>query len=139
MLVKVLTDEETVILASVDGRVMHFKIDEVNVLSSPGRGVIGIKLDEGDKCLGGGLIGNRLDKVDIETSGGLTKSMGGGLPVVGRGGAGKQEVKRTQFVKIVPSPILLTDWEAIEAGTPGKDAKVKDPSRNGKHGGELFE
>lgn len=139
VLVRVLSDEESVILASVDGRVLHFPMKEVNVLSSPGRGVIGIKLDDGDKCLGGGLIGNRLDKVDIETSGGITKSMGGGLPIVGRGGAGKQEVKRTQFVKILPTPILLTDWEAIEAGTPGKDAKIKDPTRNGKHPGDLYE
>ena len=42
--------EESMFLVSADGHVIHFAIDEVNVLSGAGRGVIGIKLADGDTC-----------------------------------------------------------------------------------------
>ena len=42
-------DEETIYLASADGHVIHFKIDEINILSGVGKGVMGIKLAEGDE------------------------------------------------------------------------------------------
>ena len=51
------TKEETIYLASADGHVIHFKIDEVNILAGVGKGVIGIKLKEGDSCIGGALMG----------------------------------------------------------------------------------
>jgi DNA gyrase subunit A len=132
--------EETMFLVSADGHVIHFRIDEINVLSSAGRGVIGIKLGDGDSCIGGALVSSRFTKMDVETSGGQTRELGGGKPTVGRGGMGYQEVKRTQFVQIVPPAIDLTDWEAIElAAGNGKNANGKNPERNGKHGGELFD
>jgi DNA gyrase subunit A len=138
--------EESMFLVSADGRVIHFKIDEVNVLSGAGRGVIGIKLDE-DTCIGGALVSSRFTKMDVETSGGVVRELGGGKPTVGRGGVGHQEVKRTQFVRVLPPAIDLTDWEALElaAGTGngknGNGSKHKDPERNGKHtgNGTLFE
>jgi hypothetical protein len=40
-----------------------------------------------------------------------------------RGGKGFEAVKRTSFVRIVPPPIELVDWDKIE-GKPGE--------RNGK-------
>ncbi|MSR53694.1 MAG: DNA topoisomerase 4 subunit A [Gemmataceae bacterium] len=127
-------EEESIFLVSTEGRVIHFNIKEVNVLSGAGRGVIGIKLAEGDTCIGGALVSGRFDKLDVETSGGITREFGGGIPTIGRGGVGKQEVKRTQFVKIKPPPIDLADWEAIEEGND----KAK-PERNGKKPGGLFE
>jgi len=127
-------EEESMFLVSADGHVIHFKIEEVNILSGAGRGVIGIKLAEGDTCIGGALVSGRFDKLDVETSGGINREFGGGIPTVGRGGAGKQEVKRTQFVKIKPPPIDLADWEAIEEA--GEKAK---PERNGKKPGGLFD
>ena len=139
VLVRVLTQEESLFLVSAEGHVIHFKLDEVSVLAGAGRGVIGIKLAEVDTCIGGALISKRMDKFDIETSGGINRPFGGAIPTVGRGGAGKQEVKRTQFVRVVPPAIELTDWEAIEAGASGKDAKIKDPGRNGPAKGELFD
>jgi DNA gyrase subunit A len=122
--------------------VIHFRIDEVNVLSGPGRGVIGIKLGTDDECIGGALVSSRFTKMDVETSGGVVRELGGGKPTVGRGGLGHQEVKRTQFVRVQPPPIDLMDWEAIElAAGNGKNGngKHKDPERNGKHGGNLFD
>jgi DNA gyrase subunit A len=128
---------DSLFLASQEGYVIHFPIKEINILSGAGRGVIGIKLHDKDVCLGGAIIYHRSDKFDLETSGGITRQFGGAVPTVGRGGTGKQEVKRTQFVRILPQPIELTDWEAVEAGATGRATKAKD--RNGSAKGELFE
>jgi DNA gyrase subunit A len=127
-------------LVSADGHVIHFRVDEVNVLSGAGRGVIGIKLGEGDACVGGALVSSRFTKMDVETSGGQTRELGGGKPTVGRGGAGYQEVKRTQFVRVVPPAIELTDWDAIEAaGEAGKNGKLKNPEHRDAANGKLFD
>ena len=79
--------------------------------------------------------------MEMETSGGNTRELGGGKPTVGRGGKGYAEVKRTQFVRVIPPAIDLTDWEAIElAAGNGKNGNgKKEAERNGKHGGELFD
>src|SRR5262249_27338933 len=118
--------EESMFLVSADGHVIHFRIDEINVLSGAGRGVIGIKLAEDDVCTGGALVSSRLTKMDVETSGGQTRELGGGKPTVSRGGTGYQEVKRTQFVRIQPPAIELNDWEALEAANGnGKNGNGK--------------
>jgi DNA gyrase subunit A len=131
-------EEESMFLASADGHVIHFRIDEVNVLSGAGRGVIGIKLHDGDTCIGGALVSGRFTKMDVETSGGIKKEFGGGIPTVGRGGSGRQEVKRTQFVQIHAPPIDLMDWEALEEEAE-QNGKPKNGERNGKGGSTLFE
>ena len=69
-------EEETIYLASQNGHVIQFKIDEINVLSGVGKGVMGIKLEDGDVCLGGALMGGRFDKFVLETSGGKMMEFG---------------------------------------------------------------
>src|SRR5262245_66228669 len=85
-------------LVSEDGHVIHFSIEEVNVLSGAGRGVIGIKLSDDDKCIGGAVVSSRFTKMDVETSGGQVRELGGGKATVSRGGPGYEEGRRTQFV-----------------------------------------
>jgi hypothetical protein len=34
--------------------------------------------------------------------------------VVSRGGKGFEAVKRRSFVRLIPPPIQLTDWDAVE-------------------------
>jgi DNA gyrase subunit A len=127
-------DETGVMLASRDGRVIHFPVAEVSVLSGVGKGVIGIKLDDGDVCIGGGLVTegrrNETNKLVVETSGGITKDCG---PVAyapqKRGGAGHEVVKRTELVRVVPPPIELADWEAIDgkgSAKPGKGGTLPE-------------
>src|SRR5262249_18638336 len=41
MTAALLGDEESIFLASADGHVIHFRVDEINVLSGVGKGVIG--------------------------------------------------------------------------------------------------
>jgi DNA gyrase subunit A len=123
VLVAVPRDEQTVYLASAEGRVIHFKIDDVNILAGVGKGVLGIKLADGDTCLGGALMGGRFDKFSLETSGGKTMEFGRAkYEVTSRGGKGYEAVKRTKFVRVVPPPIELLDWDALDVNV----------SRNGK-------
>ena len=139
VMVCVLREEESLFVASREGRLIHFKLDEISVLGGIGRGVIALKLDEGDICIGGALVSNRHDALIVETSGGMTKEFRrGAQPTVGRGGKGAEVVKRTQLLRIVPPPIALTDWEALEGGQPAAKA-MKPAERNGTHNKTLFE
>ena len=73
---KLVREEESIFLASASGHVIHFRIEEINILSSAGKGVMGIKLQEDDVCLGGALISNRRDALLVETAGGRSKNSG---------------------------------------------------------------
>ena len=117
VMVAVLRDEESLFLASQSGHIIHFPISEINILSGAGKGVIGIKLDKKDVCLGGALIGNRHDALTMETAGGKTMEFRrGAYPTTGRGGKGFEAVKRTKFVRVVPPAIELVDWDQVEGG-----------------------
>ena len=76
-------------LVSKDGRLIYFMLDEVNILAGVGKGVMGIKLDDKDECLGGTLIrsSNRLYQLAVETQSGKVQEFGGNsYQMVGRGG-----------------------------------------------------
>jgi len=121
------TNEETIYLASADGHVIHFKIEDVNILAGVGKGVMGIKLAEGDSCIGGALMGGRFDKLVLETSGGRTMEFGPAkYDVTSRGGKGFEAVKRANFTRVVPPPIELVNWEEME-GKNGDSGNRKVP------------
>jgi DNA gyrase subunit A len=130
-------DEKTLYLASANGHVIHFSIDEVNVLSGVGKGVMGIKLEEGDVCLGGALMGGRFDKFVLVTSGGKTMEFGPAkYDVTSRGGKGFEAVKRANFARVVPPPIELVDWDKVE-DPDGQGTKRSE--KNGDGQPTLFE
>ena len=138
VLVKVLSEEESLFLASKDGHVIHFTLDQINILSGAGKGVIGIKIEEGGACLGGALVSNRHDALTVETSGGIKKEFRrGAYPCVNRGGRGHEVVKRAELARVLPAPIELVDWDAVEAGGNGKPKGESRGERNGS--GTLFE
>jgi DNA gyrase subunit A len=128
VLVKLISDETGVMLASKGGRVIHFPLDEVNVLAGVGKGVIGIKLQGEDECIGGVLVGmGRFEKLVVETESGKTQDYGiTAYPPVGRGGKGEKPGARTNFTRVVPPEIQLVNWDEVE----GKHPK---PSKNGTH------
>jgi DNA gyrase subunit A len=126
VLVQVLTGEEQgVMLATRKGWVIHFPVDEVNVLSGPGKGVIGIKVEDNDACVGGSAVGaGRFDKLVAEAESGVMKEFGvGAYAPQQRGGKGREH-KRTPLARVVPPPIELVNWDEVEG---------KKPSRNGTH------
>jgi DNA gyrase subunit A len=128
-------DEESIFLASASGHVIHFPLHQINVLAGVGKGVMGIKLEEGDTCLGGALISGRFDMMQVESAGGKTMEFRRGkYEMTTRGGKGFEAVKRTSFVRVVPPAIELVDWDKVEG-------KVSDkPKRTGANDeqGMLF-
>jgi DNA gyrase subunit A len=126
VMVTVIGEQDSIFLASVGGHVIHFPIDQINILSGVGKGVIGIKLEEGDTCLGGALISSRHDALVVETAGGKTLEFRKGkYGLTSRGGKGFEAVKRTTFLRVIPSPIELIDWDAWE-GQSGSTDKPKE-------------
>ena len=136
VMAQVLRDEESIFLCSAEGHVIHFPVEQINILSGVGKGVMGIKLAEGDRCLGGALISSRFDVMQVETAGGKVQEFRRGkYELTSRGGKGFEAVKRTTFVRVLPPAIELVDWEQIEGNT-------QDQVTNGKRKGqqrELFE
>jgi DNA gyrase subunit A len=140
VMVTVPGDEKTIYLASANGHVIHFAVDEINILSGVGKGVMGIKLEKGDTCLGGALMGGRFDKFVLETSGGKTMEFGPAkYEVTSRGGKGFEAVKRASFARVVPPPIELVDWEKVEGKNGDKNGHKEKAEKNGEQQGSLFE
>jgi DNA gyrase subunit A len=133
----VVRDEEGLFLASAAGHVIHFPLQEVNILSGAGKGVLGIKLQEGDTCLGGAVVNAPNDALVVETSDGKSMEFRHGKhEVVSRGGKGFPAVKRKSFVRVVPPAIQLADWEAVEARA---EAKGEEKRAEGDGQRKLFE
>ncbi|MHB1424661.1 MAG: DNA gyrase/topoisomerase IV subunit A [Gemmataceae bacterium] len=118
-------EQRSLFLASANGHVLHFPLEEINILSGVGKGVIGIKLGQGDTCLGGALVRNQNDAMVVETSGGKQMEFYGSRDMASRGGKGFEAVKRTSFVRIVPPPIELVDWDKVEGKAEERNGKVE--------------
>jgi DNA gyrase subunit A len=118
-------EQRSLFLASANGHVLHFPIEEINILSGVGKGVIGIKLGQDDTCLGGALVRNQNDALVVETSGGKQMEFYGSRDMASRGGKGFEAVKRTSFVRIVPPAIELVDWDTVEGKADERNGKVE--------------
>jgi len=95
---------ETIIAATREARAMICKVEEVNFLSGPGRGVILIKLDsKADRVLGFIASTGDRDLMVVETSRGAEQTISTAkYGVTGRGGKGRELLQRGQFARIVP-------------------------------------
>jgi DNA gyrase subunit A len=110
-----LVGEETgVMLASSNGHLIHFGVDEVSILAGVGKGVVGIKMDD-DVCIGGVLVGTRFDKLVVETESGKQQEFGpGAIKIQKRAGKGEKPGARTRFTRLVPATIDLVNWDELE-------------------------
>jgi DNA gyrase subunit A len=125
VMVHVLREEDkSLFLVSQDGHVLHFAIQEINLIAGVGKGVIGIKLEEDDTCLGGFVVTRPSDAFQVETSGGRTLDFTGRQEQHSRGGKGFEAVKRTSLTRIVPPAIVLVNWDEIEGKTPKTNGKT---------------
>ena len=100
---RALTGGEIVIAATREARAILCKVDEVNFLSGPGRGVILIKLtSDDDRVLGFIASTGDRDLLTVETSRGAEQTISTAkYEVTGRGGKGRELLQRGQFTKIV--------------------------------------
>ena len=97
------TGSEVLIAATREARAILTKVDEVNFLSGPGRGVILIKLSsDADRVLGFIASGGDRDLLTVETSRGAEQTISTAkYEVTGRGGKGRELLQRGQFTRIV--------------------------------------
>jgi DNA gyrase subunit A len=98
------TGNEVIIAATRQARAMICRVDEINFLSGPGRGVILIKIDsKADRVLGFIASSGDRDLMTVETSRGAEQTISTAkYEVTGRGGKGRELLQRGQFTKIVP-------------------------------------
>jgi DNA gyrase subunit A len=101
--------DEVVIAATVEARALLCKVDEVNFLSGPGRGVILIKIDfPADKVIGAQLSTGDRDLMTVETSRGAEQTISTAkYEVTGRGGKGRELLQRGQFVRVIPGEVTI--------------------------------
>jgi len=126
VMVQLVGEQTSVMLASRGGHIIQFSVDDVNILAGAGRGVKGIDLDDGDSCVGGVLVGGRFDKLVVETESGKTQEFGRvAIKLQNRGGQGAKPGARTKFTTVLPSQIELVNWDEVEG-------KVKPANGNGK-------
>jgi len=96
------TGREILIAATAEGRGLLCKVDEVNYLSGPGKGVILIKLASDDRLLGFIASAGDRDLLTVETTRGAEQTISTAkYEVTGRGGKGRELLQRGQFTKIV--------------------------------------
>jgi DNA gyrase subunit A len=105
--VEKVTGKEVVIAATREAHAMLTRVDEINYLSGPGKGVILVKLSSGEDAVLGfrTAIGDR-DILRVETSRGaeVTISLGKYDPT-GRGGKGRELLQRGQFTRVIPPEV----------------------------------
>jgi DNA gyrase subunit A len=99
------TGGEILIAATREARAILCKVEEVNFLSGPGRGVILIKLDsKADRVLGFIASSGDRDLMVVETTRGAEQTISTAkYEVTGRGGKGRELLQRGQFTRIVPT------------------------------------
>lgn len=120
--VELVRDAQSVFLVTRKARLIHFNIDDVPVLSGPGKGVRGIKVESGDSVLGMKQLTRPSDALHVLTNGDKTLSFGQmKYTVTSRGGRGIRTSHRSEYVEVVRDPIQLVDWAAIEG--EGKESK----------------
>ncbi|HQZ38365.1 MAG TPA: DNA topoisomerase 4 subunit A, partial [Vicinamibacterales bacterium] len=102
------TGEEVVIAATRDARAMLCRIDEVNFLSGPGRGVILIKLQDDDRVIGAMVSSGDRNLMTVETTRGSEQTVSTAkYDVTGRGGKGRELMQRGGFTRVVPGEVPL--------------------------------
>src|SRR4051795_7638958 len=105
---------EILIAATREARALLTRVDEVNFLSGPGRGVILIKLNSNeDRVLGFIASSGDRDLMTVETSRGAEQTISTAkYEVTGRGGKGRELLQRGQFTRVVvpvpDAPPVLT-------------------------------
>ena len=107
--VAIVTGDETMIVATRKARAVLCRVDAINYLSGPGRGVILVKIPKSaDRVIGFVASTRDRDFLTVETNRGSTQNISTAkYEVSGRGGKGRELLQRGEFVRIVrPVPEL---------------------------------
>ena len=112
-----ITEAETVFIASANARVLHFSLNDVPMLTNAGKGVRGIRLDADDRVLGVVQLSRPSDCLRVLNSNEKELVFGQQkYQITSRGGRGVLTSQRTGFDKILKPEIELVDWSLMEEG-----------------------
>ncbi|MPZ17869.1 MAG: DNA topoisomerase 4 subunit A [Luteitalea sp.] len=111
--VSVVDGRETIVAATREARAVLCRVEEVNYLGGPGRGVILIKIDPTrDRVLGFMAARRDQDGLTVETSRGAQQTISPAkYDVTGRGGKGRELLQRGQFVRVISPPPAIPTLE----------------------------
>jgi DNA gyrase subunit A len=102
--VSIVSGGEVLIVATRQARALLCKVDEVNFLSGPGRGVILIKIGkDDDRVLGFVASGGDRDLLTVETTRGAVQTISTAkYSLTSRGGRGRELLQRGEFTRVLP-------------------------------------
>ncbi|QDU70211.1 DNA gyrase/topoisomerase IV subunit A [Mucisphaera calidilacus] len=106
-------DDETLIVVSSGRRALLCRVDEVNALAGPGRGVLVIKLKGDDRLLGMRVAETERDTLTAVTGrGGEQRINTGRYELTSRGGRGREIVKTGTLTGVIPQEIEAPDLKS---------------------------
>ena len=95
-------------LATREGRGLTFMAHEVSYYKGVAKGVKAITLDKGDSVLDFTLVTSEYDGLEVETNRGARQTISTAkYGVTGRGGKGRELLRRGQFTRVIPPPITV--------------------------------
>jgi len=106
---RVAAGHENVCLASHNGRVLIFPVHQISVYKGAAKGVVAIRLEEGDRVIGWTLSDAARDGLHVQTNRGrdeivrTTK-----FDITNRGNKGELVIKRGYLAEVFPDPIEVT-------------------------------
>jgi DNA gyrase subunit A len=105
--VEKISGKEIIIAATREAHAMLTRVDEINYLSGPGKGVILVKLaSDEDAVLGFRTATGDRDLLRVETSRGAEVTISlGKYDTTGRGGKGRELLQRGQFTRVIPADV----------------------------------
>ena len=110
--VQTVNGDETIIAATRQARACLCAVEEINYLAGPGKGVTLIKLGKDDRVIGFRASRGDRDLLEVITGQGNRRTISTAkYEVTGRGGKGRQIMKRGKFARIEPRQIELVVLE----------------------------
>jgi len=104
----------TMFIATRQARVLHCRIKEVPILAAAGKGVRGIRLEQGDQVLGAVQLARPSDALRVINTNDKPLSFGQmKYGVTSRGGKGIRTSQRIGFREVVQAPIELVNWDEV--------------------------
>jgi len=117
-----------VIVATCGGQTIRFREDEVRLTKRPSRGVIGIRLDEGDQVMGMTYLDREITmdkKILMVTERGYGKRVSlDDFPLQGRGGKGVQGIKLDEDSGPLVAIGIVSDQDEIIITTEQKVIRI---------------
>lgn len=104
--------DENVCLASGNGNVLIFPVNQISVMKNAAKGVIAMRLDKGDRVAGFTLSDAARQGLEVETSRGRTEIVRTTkFEVSNRGNKGRSIIKRGSIARVI--------YETVEIGNGG--------------------